>query len=801
MKFILELIKKSTTMKKIVFILLLIFTVNEAIAQNPPLAWSRKIEGVDQNSSQCAVNVNAVDEQGAIYCGGYFRDTLRPDQNQASNYLVGNSNWDSGAFIKYDANGNLIWAKSIVARVGYFYVSDLDIDQFHNVYILCQAVYTDTIDFDPSANVAQEISDGNDFFMAKYDENGNYLWSKRLNVVNGNSTFSNTVNAITVDNNQNIFIGGRFQNQIDLDPGAATLIVTNPGGTNCNCTVGFYAKYDTDGNVIWGFSDNNNSGINAIDINENTGQILIGATAGAFNGATLRLCNSAGTTLYSLSSSRIKVTAVKFDHNGNFYFSGNFNSAGNDFDWGTGDFFMTTPASYETVGFVGKYDSLANFQWAKEFDPTLDPSFRGIYYNVNVDAENKPIVAYGESNGNGYRKGFFKLNETNGTLIWDFAVFNVSVGLNDAVVLPSAFDGTVVFGAGIGFTNNAVTTFDVAPDPNETSNITGIGYWSLMAKYGNCVAAPATPSLIVGNTSLCNTDSITYTIPLQVGVTSYNWSLPAGWTGVSTTNTINVLPASNGGNIEVQANNLCGVSAASTLQVNYIGAPNVQATASTNQICFGDSAVLTGTGADVYSWDNNVLNGVAFAPTSTTSYIVSGTLNGCTNTDTIAITVNSLPLVTLNLNTIDTLCQDAGVISLIGESPSGGVFSGIGVTANSFDALTSGMGNYQITYTYTDANACTNTAVDSIYVDVCTNIAESISDANWTVYPNPCESEFMIYTNQINNAIWVTDLLGKVIVQPIYNQTTVNLHIAESGVYIVFMKTQQSVSQKKIIIN
>lgn len=787
-------------MKKITVVFLVSLISNIAFAQYPPVAWAKKFEGVDVLNPQCAIDVNAVDEQGAIYCSGYFRDTLRPDQNQTTNYLIGNSNWDSGAFIKYDANGNLIFAKSILAHVGYFYVTDLAIDQTHNIYVLCQGVYTDTIDFDPSPATAYQVSDGNDFFIAKYDENGNYLWSKIINVTNGNNTFSNRPNKIKVDNNNNIFIGGRFQNQIDLDPSAASLTITNPGGVNCNCTVGFYAKYDANGNVIWGIADVNNSSVNDIDVNESNGQILIGATGGSFSGQTLRLCDALGTSLNSLSSARIKVDAVKFDTDGNFYFSGSFNSSGNDFDWGPASFTMSTTASYIQNGFVGKYDNAGNFLWAEEYDPTLDPNFDAYTYRINIDAENSPFLAFSEENGNGYQKGFYKLNPSNGAPIWSNVMFNVLVGLNTVNIVPSPADGTIVFGAGVGFSGNQIMTVDADPDPNTTLNVAGKGYWSLLAKYGNCSAPPTTPSVIAGNNALCDTNSITYTVDLQLGVSSYNWTLPLGWTGTSTSNSITVLPSSNSGTIEVFANNLCGSSPLSSLQISYVGAPSVVANSTANQICFGDSVVLTGSGADTYTWNNNVLNGIAITPSTTATYTVTGNLNGCENTDSIVVTVNPLPIVELNLASIDTLCQDAGVVALIGGIPVGGTYSGIGVTANSFDALTSGAGNYEIIYQFTDANNCTSNAADSIYVDVCTGFDNEFLATDWNIYPNPCESEFIIFVNNISNEMWVTDLLGKIVVQKVYNQTQLKLNIGQSGVYIVFVKTKDGISQRKLIV-
>ncbi len=63
-------------------------------------------------------------------------------------------------------------------------------------------------------------------------------------------------------------------------------------------------------------------------------------------------------------------------------------------------------------------------------------------------------------------------------------------------------------------------------------------------------------------------------------------------------------------------------------------------------LCNGDSLTLLGSGANTYIWNNGVINGLAFLPTVTTTYLVIGTdVNGCTNTDSIDITLNALPSV------------------------------------------------------------------------------------------------------------------------------------------------------------
>lgn len=64
------------------------------------------------------------------------------------------------------------------------------------------------------------------------------------------------------------------------------------------------------------------------------------------------------------------------------------------------------------------------------------------------------------------------------------------------------------------------------------------------------------------------------------------------------------------------------------------------------QICFGTSVTLNGSGATTYSWNNGINNGVSFTPISSMNATVIGTdINGCINTDQVNVIVNQLPLV------------------------------------------------------------------------------------------------------------------------------------------------------------
>src|SRR5690606_9150123 len=99
---------------------------------------------------------------------------------------------------------------------------------------------------------------------------------------------------------------------------------------------------------------------------------------------------------------------------------------------------------------------------------------------------------------------------------------------------------------------------------------------------------PANPGAISGAVNICGSGSQTYTISPVAGATSYTWTLPSGWTGSSTSNSITVNVGASGGTISVVANSSCGSSAASTLNVN-VSAENATFTYPSNTICVGSS--------------------------------------------------------------------------------------------------------------------------------------------------------------------------------------------------------------------
>ena len=95
------------------------------------------------------------------------------------------------------------------------------------------------------------------------------------------------------------------------------------------------------------------------------------------------------------------------------------------------------------------------------------------------------------------------------------------------------------------------------------------------------------------------------------------------------------------------------------------------------------------------------------------NYIVSA--QGCSDTAYASIRVNPLPVV--SFSTLASTCLNTTPFTLVGGSPSGGTYSGVGVSANHFDPSVLGVGATILTYQFTDANGCQSSDTSRIKVN------------------------------------------------------------------------------------
>ena len=310
---------------------------------------------------------------------------------------------------------------------------------------------------------------------------------------------------------------------------------------------------------------------------------------------------------------------------------------------------------------------------------------------------------------------------------------------------PTATTTYTVTGTTLGCTNTSTVTVTVNPIPNVNAgndiSICASGSTTLTASGATTyswspgglttaeitVSPAATTSYTVTGTSLgCTaTDIVTVTVagnaPINAGPDvelcigasttlngtggdTYLWD-----NGLGNGNNFTISPASTTTYtvIGTDASGCVGTDAI-TVTINPI--PTVLA-GQPQTVCSGTAVTLSASGATSYSWDNGISQGVAFTPTATTTYTVTGTALGCTNTSSVLVTVNPLPTVVAGPQ--QTVCEGTSItLTASGASTytwDNGVTQGV--------AFTPTVGAVTYTVTGTSGVGCTNTSAVLVTVN------------------------------------------------------------------------------------
>jgi len=195
------------------------------------------------------------------------------------------------------------------------------------------------------------------------------------------------------------------------------------------------------------------------------------------------------------------------------------------------------------------------------------------------------------------------------------------------------------------------------------------------------------------------------------GANTYTWSGGA-------TNATAFTPASTLTYTVTGTNTTTGCSNTATKLITVNALPTITATSNpvSGNVCEGSTITLNGGGAVSYTWTGGVTNGTAFTPAASGTYTVTGTdANGCTNTATKVVTVNSLPTVTVNspstCSGVATTLTASGASSYAWSNSATGSTTSVSPTSNA-----------SYTVTGTDANGCVNTAVSNVTVTAAPNV-------------------------------------------------------------------------------
>lgn len=319
--------------------------------------------------------------------------------------------------------------------------------------------------------------------------------------------------------------------------------------------------------------------------------------------------------------------------------------------------------------------------------------------------------------------------------------YSWTVSPNAAISGTAAGTGNLISQAltNSSFTNQVVT-YSVVPSLN---GCTGL---AVLAS----VTVKPTPNVLISPTAqtICSGASTAINLSSSVvGTTfSYTPTTVASVSGATVGNTSSISQQLTNSSNQAQtviytvnssANNCVGSSNSVTVTVN----PSVTVTSSVTStaICSNEHAMIqlsSTTPNTVFNWtatpNTEVLGEAdgtgslidqALVNTSNVvqliSYTITPQFNGCNGVPIVVlIIINPLPQITLPATS--NACINSPAFDIIGYSPVGGTWSGLGITSvynGTFNPSVAGLGPKALTYSYTDSSTgCSNTATQVVTV-------------------------------------------------------------------------------------
>lgn len=211
------------------------------------------------------------------------------------------------------------------------------------------------------------------------------------------------------------------------------------------------------------------------------------------------------------------------------------------------------------------------------------------------------------------------------------------------------------------------------------------------------------------NSPLCEGDTLFLAVsPADL----IHWTGPNGFVSNQQNPVILNMDSTHIGLYTVTLSNGFGCDSTVSLNVTFTTI-HVTATANPSTICSGQSSTLTASGALNYLWNTGITDSTyTVNPTTSTIYSVTGTsLTGCSSSDTVVLTVNPVPVLTVSASP-SSICSGQG--SLLTANGASTYLWDTGATGPSVTVGPLTTTTYTVTGTSTAG--CTSTATVNVTV-------------------------------------------------------------------------------------
>lgn len=611
----------------------------------------------------------ATDASGNIYLVGYTSstDSISTAGSHQSNYGGGNLD---GFIVKFNSAGVRQW--------GTFYGGTLEdqgrcvaVDAFGNVYLTGPTISGNAISTFGSHQVNYGGGALYDAYLVKFNSSGVRIWATYYG-----EQANDYGKSVACDQSGNIYLTGYTGSTINIStPGSHQFIY---GGS----TDGFLAKFDNTGVRLWGtYYGGTGPGAEGaehvgVDI---LGNVFISGDAQTANGFTTVGCyqpvyNGAidafaakfsstgvrvwGTYYGNIATDRGKSMCV--DQFGNIYLGGETASTTTISTIGSHQPFLGGGID----GYLVKFADCAGLPNPSISGPTMVCTGAGaIVYSVAPIALSYTWALPGGWSGSSATNTISVTPSASGVL--SLTAFNAcGTGAQQTLNITVSGLPTITVNSGSICSGNSFTIIPngainytiqggnamVSPTVSSTYTVIGVdinGCVSQTVASSVTVNALPLPTITVNSGSVCLGQS--YTI-VPLGANTYTFVGGGPIVTPTVSSSYSVTGTSSAGCISLGF-------AISNITVNIT--PDLSVFSSSSLICLGETATLTATGANSYSWSTGSnTSSIIISPTVTSTYTVTGTtIEGCQKTLTLTQVVSPCTALEKNLNINSSLVR------------------------------------------------------------------------------------------------------------------------------------------------
>lgn len=632
--------------------------------------WARCAKALNASSSVTGMSV-ATDRSNNVVEAGYFADSI----SFAGYHLHANGYNDNSYLVKYDGNGNVLWAVSPTATKSTYcenYAYTVATDKANNIYLT--GYFIDTAFFGPDTLIAS----GTDMFLVKYNPSGNVLWARTATLGVGAYAYAFSV---ATDDSDNSYIAGNIDGSVTFGSTPAL-----------NGTASVYlAKYDSTGRAKWSLNTSATPGSEwptpvVVDKSNN---VYVGAQ---FNNPSLTIGHSVLTDGASPCSNSL---IAKYDRNGNPL-------------WAACADFISNAEVCVIIESSAATDRCNNVYWSGLCSDSFGVGNVKVTvpggnvnqstpfaYVIQLDSNGNAIAgaALANQNGNSFSnymavdsmsKALFaselldpatlvvgsdtvKRYQTNSTcFLSKFAVVpaiinsksNDSVCAGDSMVLKVVPVVGSTYKWSTGSTNTSIT---VTPAHTTTYYVAINNGCIIDTSYVKVTVTPGLTAIIHGQDSICKGSSAEL---VGSGGATYKWS------NNQTTDSIKITPLTDTTYTLTVYKGGCSHDTTFRVDVLPLPTPTITTVPSNDSICKGDSILLKASGGTIYRWSNGkTTSNIWVKPSADSTFRLYISDGKCS--DSGKIKVNIIPPITASVTASpDTICPNGTAI--LTAHPAGG---------------------------------------------------------------------------------------------------------------------------------